>query len=100
MNYYFHPAAEAEFLELVGYYESKISGLGRALIEEFEALAKLIGTSSKGGQIELEPDIVERPFTDFRYPSSTARELKAFRFWPLPMTVGVHNTGLAGLNTA
>jgi hypothetical protein len=50
MNYYFHPAAEAEFLELVGYYESKISGLGGALIEEFEALAKLIGTSSKGGR--------------------------------------------------
>lgn len=30
MNYSFHPAAEAEFLESVGYYESKVPGLGDA----------------------------------------------------------------------
>ncbi len=28
MTYKFHPAAEAEFLESVGYYESKVKGLG------------------------------------------------------------------------
>lgn len=38
MNYFFHPAAEAEFLESVGYYESKVPGLGGTFIEEFEAL--------------------------------------------------------------
>lgn len=27
MNYSFHPAAEAEFLESVGYYESRVKGL-------------------------------------------------------------------------
>lgn len=43
MNYSFHPAAEAEFLESVGFYESKVPGLGGALIDEFEALANLIG---------------------------------------------------------
>ena len=37
MTYSFHPAAEAEFLESVGYYESKVPGLGGAFIEEFEA---------------------------------------------------------------
>lgn len=47
MNYSFHPAAEAEFLESVGYYESKVSGLGGAFIMEFEALAALIGESPK-----------------------------------------------------
>lgn len=57
MNYSFHPAAEAEFLESVGYYESKVPGLGDALIEEFEALANLIGESPKGWQIELPPEI-------------------------------------------
>lgn len=36
MTYSFHPAAEAEFLESVGYYEFKVPGLGGALIEEFE----------------------------------------------------------------
>jgi len=39
MDYSFHPAAEAEFLEAVGYYESKVSGLGGTLIQEFHALA-------------------------------------------------------------
>lgn len=39
MNYSFHPAAEAEFLESVGYYESRVPELGGALIEEFKALA-------------------------------------------------------------
>lgn len=34
MNYSFHPAAEAEFLESVGYYESKVPGLGGAFTEE------------------------------------------------------------------
>jgi len=35
MNYSFHPAAEAEFLESVGYYESAVPGLaGSALIRE------------------------------------------------------------------
>jgi hypothetical protein len=45
MNYSFHPAAEAEFLESVGYYESKVPGLGGAFIEEFEALTELVGES-------------------------------------------------------
>lgn len=57
MNYSFHPAAEAEFLESVGYYESKVSGLGGAFIMEFEALAALIGESPKAWRVELEPDI-------------------------------------------
>jgi hypothetical protein len=47
MNSSFHPAAEAEFLESVGYYESMVPGLGAALIEEFETLAELIGESPK-----------------------------------------------------
>lgn len=78
MNYYFHPAAEAEFLESVGYYESKVSGLGGALIEEFEALAKLICTSPKGWQIELEPDIRRAPL--HRFPLSIIYRQKAEGF--------------------
>ena len=68
MSYEFHPAAEAEFLESVGYYESKVPGLGAALIKEFEALAKLIGHSPKGWQVELEPDIRRAPL--HRFPLS------------------------------
>ena len=68
MNYSFHPAAEAEFLESVGYYESKVPGLGGAFMEEFEALAILIGESPKGWQVELEPGIRKAPL--HRFPLS------------------------------
>ncbi|HZX18843.1 MAG TPA: type II toxin-antitoxin system RelE/ParE family toxin [Pseudomonas sp.] len=68
MNYSFHPAAEAEFLESVGYYESKVRGLGGALITEFEALATLIGESPKAWRVELEPDIRRVPL--HRFPLS------------------------------
>ena len=57
MTYKFHPAAEAEFLESVGYDESKVKGLGGALIQEFEALVERISESPKAWQIELPPDI-------------------------------------------
>ncbi|MBQ0753401.1 MAG: type II toxin-antitoxin system RelE/ParE family toxin [Gammaproteobacteria bacterium] len=68
MNYSFHPAAEAEFLEAVGYYESKVPGLGGALIEEFEALAKLISESPKAWQVALQPAIRRAPL--HRFPLS------------------------------
>jgi len=68
MNYSFHPAAEAEFLESVGYYESKVRGLGGVLITEFEALATLIGESPKAWRVELEPDIRRVPL--HRFPLS------------------------------
>jgi len=47
MNYEFHPNAEAEFLESVGFYESKIKGLGSAFIDEFELVANLVCESPK-----------------------------------------------------
>ncbi|MDQ7734540.1 type II toxin-antitoxin system RelE/ParE family toxin [Halomonas sp. SpR1] len=68
MNYFFHPAAEAEFLESVGYYESKVPGLGGAFIEEFEALAVLIDESPEVWQVQLEPDIRRAPL--HRFPLS------------------------------
>lgn len=65
MSYFFHPAAEAEFLESVGYYDSSVSGLGSAFIEEFEALASLISESPKAWQVELQPDIRRAPLDKF-----------------------------------
>jgi len=47
MKYEFHPNAEAEFLESVGFYESKVKGLGSAFIDEFEVIAKLVCESPK-----------------------------------------------------
>lgn len=65
MNVAFHPAAEAEFLESVSYYESKVSGLGGALIEEFTVLAKLAAESPQAWKIELPPDIRSTPLHRF-----------------------------------
>lgn len=57
MNYEFHPNAEAEFLESVGFYESKVKGLGSAFIDEFELVANLVCESPKQRNIERDPDI-------------------------------------------
>ncbi len=38
MSYFFHPAAEAEHLEIVAYYESNRPGLGAAYLAEFEGV--------------------------------------------------------------
>ena len=65
MNISFHPAAEAEFLESVGYYESKVPGLGAALIEEFEALTQCITESPGAWQVERQPDIRRAPLRRF-----------------------------------
>ena len=38
MSYVFHPAAEAEHLESVAYFESKRPGLGALYLAEFEKI--------------------------------------------------------------
>jgi toxin ParE1/3/4 len=68
MNYEFHPAAEAEFLELVEFYEFRVSGLGKLFITEFEALASLISDLPNAWQVEVEPDIRKAPL--HRFPLS------------------------------
>ncbi len=65
MTYAFHPAAEAEFLESVGYYESRVAGLGGTFIGEFETLARLISDAPRAWQVELTPDIRKAPLQRF-----------------------------------
>lgn len=52
MTYEFHPAAEAEFLESVGFYESKVKGLGQAFIDEFESTINLICGAPQQRKVE------------------------------------------------
>lgn len=78
MNYSFHPAVEAEFLESVGFYESSVPGLGDAFIKEFEALANLIGESPKTWRIELQPNIRIAPFR--RFPLSIVYREQSHEF--------------------
>jgi len=57
MTYLFHPAAEAEHLESVAFYESKQPGLGAAYLLEFENLMKRVCDGPHRYPIEMEPDI-------------------------------------------
>ena len=57
MKFEFHPSAEAEFLESVGFYESKVSGLGEAFIAEVETAINLICEAPKQREIECKPNI-------------------------------------------
>ena len=65
MSYTFHPAAESEFLESVGYYESKVKGLGQALISEFSGLVSLIIDNPEAWQVEAEKGIRKAPLSRF-----------------------------------
>jgi len=68
--YYFHPAAEAEHLETVAFYESKRPGLGASYLAEFERILTSICEAPHRYPIEIKPDIQRRrmdrfPFTVF-----------------------------------
>ena len=65
MSYTFHPAAESEFLESVGYYESKVKGLGQALIREFSGLVSLIIDNPDAWQVEARPGVRKAPLSRF-----------------------------------
>jgi toxin ParE1/3/4 len=67
MIYEFHPAAEAEFLESVGFYESRVQGLGTAFIDEFEVAVDLVCESPKQWQVERQPNIRRAPLHRFPF---------------------------------
>jgi toxin ParE1/3/4 len=57
MNYRFHPAAEAEYLEQVAYYESCERGLGARFLEHFQKALHRICDAPGQYAIERAPDI-------------------------------------------
>ena len=57
MSYYFHPAAEAEHLESVAYFESKRAGLGVSYLAEFERIMSAALEASHRYPIEKQPDV-------------------------------------------
>ena len=67
MNYYFHPAAEAEHLETVGYYESKRPGLGASYLVEFENIMRDVCKSPRRYPIAKKPDIRRRRMKRFPF---------------------------------
>ena len=67
MTYYFHPAAEAEHLESVAYFESKRPGLGATYLTEFEKILKEVCKSPTRYAIKLNPDIRHRGMKKFPF---------------------------------
>jgi toxin ParE1/3/4 len=57
VSYEFHPAAEAEHLESVAYYESKRPGLGASYLAAFEAALETVRAEPSRYPIERKPDI-------------------------------------------
>lgn len=57
MSYLFHPAAEAEYLESIAFYESRQPGLGAAYLTEFENIMTRVYDGPHRYPIERPPDI-------------------------------------------
>ena len=57
MSYVFHPAAEAEYLESIAYFESKRAGLGASFLAEFEITLEHVAEAPRRYPIEKIPDI-------------------------------------------
>ena len=67
MTYQFHPAAEAEHLETVAYYETQQSGLGESYLSEFESVLERVCEAPNNYPIEREPDIRRVRFGRFPF---------------------------------
>jgi toxin ParE1/3/4 len=53
MRLIYHPAAEAELLEAVRFYEGRLTGLGERFLEEFEsAISTIVETPEAGQKVE------------------------------------------------
>jgi len=57
MSYFFHPAAEAEHLESIAYFESKRPGLGATYLSEFERVMGIVCDSPHRYPVERQPDV-------------------------------------------
>ena len=57
MNYELHPAAEAELIDSVAYYEEKRAGLGVSFMTAFESALAKVCSAPHRFPIERKPDI-------------------------------------------
>jgi len=70
MSYVFHPAAEAEYLKAIAYYETQQSGLGVSFLSEFEISMVSVTNTPQQFQELQSPGIRKKllnrfPFTVF-----------------------------------
>lgn len=92
-NYCFLPEAEAEYLQVVQFYEEQKQGLGYALILEFERVTDLIRAKPETWKL-VHPSGI-RVIVLIRFPYSVFyRVISAvIQVTALPITGGVRVTG-------
>lgn len=66
MLYFFHPAAEAEYLESIAFYESKQAGLGASFFTEFESKMNVVVSSPELYPVKID-DIHKAPLDRFPF---------------------------------
>ena len=67
MTFWFHPAAQAEHLETVVYYESRRAGLGAHYLAAFELALERIGANRRSYRIVHAPNIRRAPMPRFPF---------------------------------
>lgn len=95
MSYFFHPAAEAEHLESVAFYETRRAGLGASYLASFEAALERVVDAPHRYPIERNPNIRRIGFERFPF-HVVFREMPdgvECRCWQLHMTEGVQPIG-------
>ena len=96
MTYRFHPAAEAEHLEMVAWYESRRAGLGARYLAEFEQVLKQVCASPSRHPLNRAPMFAEPGCGDSRSRFSIGRLEVTSRSWRWRITDGGRRTGSSG----
>lgn len=67
MSYFFHPEAEAEYLDSIAFYESRQNGLGALFLFEFEAKMEKICKTPEAYEESAMPGIRRAVLNRFPY---------------------------------
>ncbi|WKZ12914.1 MAG: type II toxin-antitoxin system RelE/ParE family toxin [Gammaproteobacteria bacterium] len=67
MKFGFHPAAEAEHLEQVAYYEAQEAGLGNRYLSQVESAIDRVCETPSMCRVERAPDIRRALVTEFPF---------------------------------
>jgi len=63
----FHPAAEAEFLDSIAFYESRKPGLGTSFLQAIHESLAFISEMPEAWPVQEEPDIRTKVVANFPY---------------------------------
>jgi hypothetical protein len=96
LSYFFHPAAEAEHLECVAWFESKSAGLGASYLLEFESVMKTVCDAPHRRPIEKSPDIRRMRMKKFPFSVLYRDHADGVQVRLLPIFVAGRTIGLGG----